>query len=491
MAENRYVCPYCGEEIKKEKVLFWETVNTQYTDNIRGEFLKRHGIEVRSGNRFDRMYYKVTDDNVIRVDENGYPTMIRDYLSNALPPEELDKKENDRKDIFDDAFDSAGNEEEQEQREERNEQEQHNIPKRACPFCHCELPLQFGMLKTYHIALFGGRAAGKTAYLINLFQQAKVQLSANNLGTVELAEESKNFLEPLIERYEREKTVPPTPKVPLIPLVCQFKSRSREAFVVFYDIAGEGVFDSAYMANHKGIANCQSLLLMIDPNMFVEGAYYLEWQGNHPQPGEDGYNGELGGDCCMEPLDSFIYNAGTLCNEYSGGIRNVVCVITKLDMMMESDSEYFGSGQIEVLQNAGDKHREAVNLTVLHQVSQELSLYLSKRHKVDLKKKIGDIFGDEVKVNILGVSTSTRRTGTGNTIVFDPDSAQTAPKHRIIEPFLVLLMYFGLIPARKQDGSVAYLKFNDEEEEIITQNPQPEPPKKLSFWERIFGRRSK
>ena len=44
MTENNYVCPFCGQEINKEDVLFWETVRTQYTDNIRGDFLRRHGM---------------------------------------------------------------------------------------------------------------------------------------------------------------------------------------------------------------------------------------------------------------------------------------------------------------------------------------------------------------------------------------------------------------------------------------------------------------
>ena len=43
---NNYVCPYCGTLVGKEDVLFWEEVKTQYTDNIRGDFLRRHGLSV-------------------------------------------------------------------------------------------------------------------------------------------------------------------------------------------------------------------------------------------------------------------------------------------------------------------------------------------------------------------------------------------------------------------------------------------------------------
>ena len=72
MAENLYVCPYCGKEVSKEDVLFWQTVKTQYTDNVRGEFLKKHGVKVAAGNKFPRMYYRVKPGvNVVREDENA------------------------------------------------------------------------------------------------------------------------------------------------------------------------------------------------------------------------------------------------------------------------------------------------------------------------------------------------------------------------------------------------------------------------------------
>lgn len=87
--EQEHICPYCGEEIKREDILFWEKVKRQYTDNVRGNFLQRHGVEVPPGNKFDRLYYRLREDCIVREDENGWPTMIEDHLGNAVTPEDL------------------------------------------------------------------------------------------------------------------------------------------------------------------------------------------------------------------------------------------------------------------------------------------------------------------------------------------------------------------------------------------------------------------
>ncbi len=488
---NNYVCPYCGREIDKDKVLFWETVKTQYTDNIRGEFLRRHGVKVAAGNKFPRMYYRARPECVTREDKNGYPTMIEDHMGNAVAPEELDRADaGSRSDAFDDDFDADSFDSGETRKSERQEREIHNIPKRACPFCHCELPQQFGNLPTRHVAMFGGRASGKTAYLVNLFQQLNSQLGANNLGSVELETESMNFLRPMIDDYERNGTTQPTPADGgLLPIVCRYRNRGSEAFITIYDIAGEGTADPAYMANHKGIANCETLLLMVDPNMFVGGAFYQQWTANHASGGHFG-----GGDeCCKEPLDSFLNLAGELCKEYSERIRTVVCVLTKMDMLLESKAKLFSAGDIELLNDVRDKHREAVNLPVLAKVSREIQTYLAKEQRINLKDKLSYTFGSDVRIAILGVSTSTRVKGSGNEIVFEPRSSAMDAKHRIIEPFLVVLMYFGLVPAVTADGKKITFSsgLNGADDEAAQKalagdaaNERPMTPRERKRWEK-------
>lgn len=454
MAENNYVCPYCGQEIGEEDVLFWETVKTQYTDNIRGDFLRRHGMKIAAGNKFPRMYYRVKKGiNVVREDENGFPTMIEDSLSNAIAPEDLNRS-SVQADSFDDDFDSDGYVSGDDRSGDRLSRESHRIPMRACPSCHCDLPQQFGILKTYHVAMFGGRAAGKTAYLVNLFQQLSYQLGVNDLGSVDLATESKDFLEPMIADYERDGTTRPTSADSgLLPILCHYRNKGSEAFITFYDIAGEGTGNPAYMANHKGIANSEALILMVDPNMFVAGAYFAEWNANH----QDGDYYHLdGGDCCKEPLGSFLNQAGELCREYSDNIKYVVCVLTKIDMMLESAAKYFSAGDIEIVSDVKDKHREAVNYSVIKRVNDNLNVFLEKQHHIRLKEKLTDTFGKEVKLNILGVSTSTldENRSVHGEIHFKLDYSSMGAKHRIIEPFLIVMMYLGLVNVRMPDGRI-------------------------------------
>ena len=464
MAESNYVCPYCGMEIDAENVLFWEKVPTQYTDNVRGDFLRSHGVRVAAGNKFPRMYYRVKKGvNVVWEDENGFPTMIEDSLSNAITPEDLNRNNSAQADDFDNDFDSEESGFGDSRPNDRLNKESHNIPMRACPYCHCDLPRQFGTLKTYHIAMFGGRAAGKTAYLVNLFQQISYQLGDNGLGSLELVSESKEFLDPMINDYERDGTTRPTPADKgLLPILCHYRNKGNEAFITLYDIAGEGTGNPAYMANHKGIANSEALMLMVDPNMFAAGAFFDEWNANHQQGDE--YFHMDGGDCCKEPLDSFLNQAGELCREYSNNIKYVICVITKLDMLLESAAKYFSAGDIEIVSDMKDKHREAVNYSVIKRVNDNLNLYLDKQHHIKLKEKLADTFGTDVKLNILGVSTSTldpEKTGHGQ-IRFKPDSSPDASKHRIVEPFLIAMMYLGLVNVRMPDGRIIKFGANQE-----------------------------
>ena len=465
MNEQNYVCPYCGTLVEKDKVLFWETVKTQYTDKVRGEFLRKHGVRVSDGFKFPRMYYRVKlGENVVREDENGFPTMIEDHIGNAIAPADLDRTERaGRADSFDDAFDSEGFDDGSESRNERADRTPRNIPNRACPSCHCELPLQFGVLKTYHVAMFGGRASGKTAYLVNLFQQLTTQLSENNLGSVTLEKESAGFLNPMIADYERDGTTRPTPaESGLLPILCHYKNRNDDAFIAFYDIAGEGTSDATYMARHEGIKRCEALLLMIDPNMFVGGAFATEWNANHGT-GDNRY--AEGGDCCRMPLDQFLLEAGALCHDYSDKIKYIICVVTKMDMMLEASQKYFSSGEIEIIKDIGDEHREGINLPVLKKVNENISRYLQGSHRVDLKQKVMDTFGSDMRISVLGVSTSTISRN-GSSYRFEASSAAVDRMHRIIEPFLVVLMYFGLVDAKNADGRK--VRFNNRTEEPDT-----------------------
>lgn len=523
-----YLCPYCGKEITKENVLFWQSVKDRYTDNIRGDFLCQHGVDVPAGYKFNRVYYRARPGiNVIREDENGFPAMIDDSPTNAIAPEELDS-DIARRDIFDDDFssdciftddsvsegaepdsfdaDSDSNRTDSDSFDDdfdsngfvpdsfdedfdsddpdsdsfdyddysenygddsnsddfcynderpikRQRQESNNITMRACPYCHCELPQKFGTIETHHVAVLGGRASGKTAYLVKLFQQMSYQMGVNDLGSVDLEAESKNYLEPMIADYERDGTTRPTPEDGIMPIVCHYKNPDHEAFIIFHEIpSGEAAVQ--HLGERKELCSCKTLLLMVDPNMFVGGAFFWEWNANHL--GDD-YRIDVG-DCYKEPLDRLLYQDGRLCLAYLKNIRNIICVVTKIDMLLESASKFFSSGDIEILSDMKGQHYGVVNNKVLQRVSDNLRVYLEKQQRVNLKDELKEAFGKDVRISCLCVSTSTldpNRTRPG-TIYFKPDSSPEQSGHRIIEPFLTVLLQLGLVQFRNEDPMVLW-----------------------------------
>lgn len=489
--DTLHICPYCGKEIEKEEILFYEETTQQFGDKIRSDFLHEHGV---SGDRFGRKYYKPCFEgdeiNVTHIDINEYyPTMLQDVSSNAMTPEQLVGASDGTFSSFGDG-DEMLDDEQIQNSNKRTTEEKHRIVQRACPHCHCELPRKFGILPIHHVSMFGIRAAGKTAYLVNLFQQINTQLSKNNLGSVMLENESKLFMDPLIEEYENTGSTPPTAKESrLMPLVCLYKNGDKEAFIVFYDIAGEGTDIPAYVANHRGIQNTELLLLMIDPNMLCSDAYSVAWDLIHKNSASDEIR-------VVDTVDTFLNEACGICSEYADHLKSVVCVITKMDMVLEKDSDLFGgaNGTLEILSDTGTKHRDHVNLSILNQVSNELARFLNRNFGVDLREKIRSAFGLTHSVQLLGVSTSTRIPSPpgDRKIHFEPKSSRLEPKHRIIEPFLVVAMYFGLISAIDGQGNVRWFIGNQQQE--VEQDSEQAPdskakPKKEKngFFSKLFG----
>lgn len=495
--EVSHVCPYCGQEIGVEEVLFWTKSKQQFDDPLRAGFLRSHGVT--TSDKFARVYFKPCFDgehkNVIRVDCNDYyPTMLEDVRSNGLSPTQLIKGKDN---TFGDGDDDTYEDEYRTQRSngKKTTEEKRRIVQRACPHCHCELPQGFGMLPVHHVAMFGIRAAGKTAYLVNLFQQVNTQLGNNNLGSVMLAEDSKLFLQPLIETYEGSgNTKATTADNGLLPIVCQYKNGGKESFIVFYDIAGEAVFEDGYMANHKGIQNCEALLMMIDPNMLTSGAFAAAWENAHGAGSEE---------VTYPTIDAFLNAAGVLCQDFADNLKSIVCVITKMDMVLEKDSDLFGgaNSKLEITTDVEKKHLNHVNLGVLAEVRSNLNRFLQTQYNVDLSKKIHDTFGKDRQVYLLGVSTSTRvPSAPGNPkICFEPKNSANDPKHRIIEPFLVIAMIFGLVSGVDDKGNVKWFTGNAKlpEREVTAVEPQKQekkeagqaPKKKKGFFSRLFGGR--
>ena len=425
---DRYACPYCRERITAENVLFWHSVRTPYPDDRRGRFLRSHGMKVPDGYRFPRVYYRVRPGkNVAGTDAGGFPTLIRDIPSNAVLPGAPDEAPPNGSGSGPDVQppESAG---------------QLTITQRACPCCHCELPADFGVFPIYHVLLHGSRGSGKTAFLANLFRQIGPAMSGNRLGTLTPEGESAGFLRLLADAFEKNEpgnTFPEPDADNLLPVICRFRSPEpgHDAFIVlhpFENIHGRMTAPYEY-------EDCSALLLLVGPNTLLSDASFefvlAEAHRDRETSGlPDRYMGA--------PLDQFLMNTGEMCRTFCEKIRSVVCVATKTDLLQEADPGCFGPDP-EVLKDIGDSHCGTVSLPVLRQVEQELFSCMSKTHRFDMEKKLRNSFGGDIAVCFLGVSAS-----------------RDGNDRRVVEPLLLLLAQYGLVPVRDETPKEAAQKKN-------------------------------
>lgn len=347
--------------------------------------------------------------------------------------------------------------------------EEEHMTVRACPHCHCDLPADFGIIPFYSVQLMGGRAAGKTAFLICMHQQLNQQMAKNNLGSAELLGESEKFLRPLIQYYEKTGTPMATPVgqriFPLIYKVdCNTNSGIQSAYISINDIAGEGIKNDDYLSNHQGLRTSKVLLLIIDPNQLNDGGYYKTYirmkQGEAPQDraAQTGAN-----EYYSDALHAFLNSSGNRVRSImeSRDLERVFVVITKFDMPMMTDRELFGKGDITVTQDTGTVHRNGINLTVVGSVHKEVNMYVDKVMEMVpntqlLVRQVASAFHiPESRVIVSAVSTNTlddhpKKDANGNRkYVFSNKPEASAPKHRIIEPFLLLLGHHKLLPVKQ------------------------------------------
>ncbi len=450
-----YVCPYCGKEILNDSVLFWEKVKQEHVDKVRSKSLSYFYL-----NNFPRVYYKVNPwSNVEQEDENGFPTVISECLDHSIIPEELDEKDgfdsdgfseyDEFEDTFDDEFDSDFSPE-----RKRPESVVHKIDRRACPHCHCDLPQKFGTLDTYHVAVCGGNASGKTAYLLSLFRSLEKYLTEHNLGSIKIEDESASFLALLIHEYEVYETTSTTPADRTFPIVCHYQNSKREAYLVFHDIPCDGASDPVYLAGHAGLPRCETLLLMIDPNSVSVSYGDLATQWYHVHFGSDLYG--VTPDCCLDSLKCMMADTSSLCRQYAPNKTNVIAVITKLDMLLEfhRNREDLSSGNMEFARDGVQDHYGAVNMVLTERVGTEFETFFDNVYNVNLRAELIKTFGNDVNIRILGTAATTG--------------------HRIAEPFLVTLMLLNLVPYKNgEDKTVWCIMHYDDADRLLQKGAPP------------------
>ncbi|MBE5779808.1 MAG: hypothetical protein E7331_10835 [Clostridiales bacterium] len=503
-----YDCLYCGKSIAPEEILFFNETTQLFEDSVRFDFLEKHGmyVDVQTvENKYGRLYYHVSDENISRRDINGFPTLISARPCDGLTPDELfvqkdsidansqmetvvtqeEKPEEPAVEEFvfggQSSFGMFGGAQESqpessspfqqvnsEQTQKPADTELCKISSRACPHCHCELPLDFGLIPSYFIQLLGGRACGKTAFLTCLHQQLDKQLQGNDLGSVCLEKESNAYLQPKIQYYEETGTPRPTPlNESIFPLVYHFTTSGsntrKKAFIVIHDIAGEGMVGKMdYLLSLKGMERSTNFLYLFDSNQLTRGGYHSAVSIMENETNSNGH------DFCAEDLFSQIVSVGASVQFITDdkGCDNLVAVMTKLDLPLRVEKAMFEHGKMEIMNDIGKSHYGQINRDVLDRVRNEIALFVDAKAHAPygtnrLLRELAAAFQcSHDNIFLSGISTYTRSVEEQNQNRFNKFDFRNqynseGSKHRIIEPFLLLLWRFGLLPARK-DGIDSY-----------------------------------
>ncbi len=525
-----YECLYCGKAIAQDEILFVDETSILYEDAVREEFFRRCGMLVVEGKaKFNRLYHRANSQNIDRRDENGFPRTIYARPCDGLTADELTQtnvavqvqeetvapKEEESGGFGSESYEGFGEMENSPITSSSvntiikpDSTEKRILSIRVCPHCHCNLPHNFGLLPVYSVQILGGRAAGKTAFLICLHQQLNRQLSNNQLGTAELLDESRLYLDPKVRFYEENGTPQPTKAAqkifPLVyHIIAKHNREQKEAFISFHDVAGEGMGRDDYLFNLSGLSRSRNLLYMIDPNQLNGGGYYdayrrivAENDQNQPDLLQNSQTNVLeaafagGGestDFCETELNNAISRAGAVVSDVYGSRKpnNIFVVMNKMDMPLMVETRMFGKGKLAMMYDIGDLHKGIINGDILNRIDKEVNRFVAAKANMNsdnlLTQTIADSFDcEDHQIHVCCISTHTRVQGTPNRpIMFANKYNVQDSKHRIIEPFLCMMYHFGLLPAKF--GEEIDWQQNEEDFEKTSQNDNKKKPRKGLF----------
>ena len=212
----------------------------------------------------------------------------------------------------------------------------HNNPtsERLCPYCHNNLLPNAGFLPSTIISLVGAGQAGKSVYLTSLIHTLKSVTSLNfemfcTPITNEIGRKFRTrYEDPLIENgYLLDPTQKEIQQEPFV-FTFSFADGSKpEINIAFFDVAGEGMTDNAYMDIYAAhIRNSSGVLFLVDPLQFRAIDHRIQFLNN--------LNIDLSAK--IDPLETL----GSLVENYiykqTNGISNIptAVVLTKTDLLI-------------------------------------------------------------------------------------------------------------------------------------------------------------
>ncbi len=252
--------------------------------------------------------------------------------------------------------------------------------KRLCPSCHNELPIPSGKVPSNIISIVGASASGKSVYMASLIHTLQQSTASNfSAACMPLSAEisrkfRQNYEEPIFERGTMiSSTLRDVVQEPFI-FQFVFKDESIPPLtLVFFDVAGEGMVEEAYLdiyASH--IKNSSGILFMVDPLQMRTirdrlkvsfGERQEEFAGRYDEPRE----------IVISLFQNFIGH-----EEKSVTDIPTAVVLTKSDMLQhlkEEDGEYIRSNS-NVFKNV--VHSKSLDLNEFNNINGEITRFIEK-----------------------------------------------------------------------------------------------------------------
>jgi len=214
--------------------------------------------------------------------------------------------------------------------------------KRICPFCHNDIPQSAGFAPSTIISVVGATQSGKSVFLTSLIHTLKT-VTPHNFPIFctpinnEMGRKFKlEYEDPLInDGLLLEPTQKEKQQEPLIFTFSFADGEKPEINLAFFDVAGEGIVDTAYMDIYAAhIRNSSGILFLVDPLQFrsVGRKIMLKNDLDYDLRFADEPAEVLSG-----LVEDYIYKQG-------GGISDIptAVVLTKTDLLenLQDDGEY-------------------------------------------------------------------------------------------------------------------------------------------------------
>ena len=248
--------------------------------------------------------------------------------------------------------------------------------KRICPHCHNDIPQSAGFAPSTIISVVGATQSGKSVYLTSLVHTLKT-ITPRNFPIFctpisnEMGRKFKlEYEDPLIENgFLLDPTQKEKQQEPFI-FTFSFSDGSKpEVSIAFFDVAGEGMVDTAYMDIYAAnIRNSSGILFLVDPVQFrsigrkIQLKNGLNFENSTPDEPTDVLSGLV---------EDYIYKQG-------GGVSEIptAVVLTKTDLLeaLQDDGEYVRQRSYMF---SNYTHRTFFNLAEFDNIDEEVESFIA------------------------------------------------------------------------------------------------------------------